>query len=207
MTFHKPVRRPSDVFDQLFAADDPAEAAHTAHATAHALVSRVRSQQDAAVVDRLVAFADRYGIDDIARLWSHAPARTLPGALWRLYLLQLMIHDDPAGSALLYQRGVDTLASADAVVAGAPSPVAPDELVATVDAILRGVFAGDLGIALDRAAAFCRVTAAGATSVADDADATEPERASDLTRRALRLSQMASDLAASARLWRARELD
>lgn len=207
MTFHKPVRRPSDVFDQLFAADDPAEAAHTAHSTAHALVSRARSQQDAAVVDRLVAFADRHGIDVIARLWSHAPARTLPGTLWRLYLLQLMIHDDAAGSALLYQRGVDTLASADAVVAGAPSPVAPDELVATVDAILRGVFARDLGIALDRAAAFCRVTAAGATSVADDADATEPERAAELTRRALRLSQMAADLSAAARLWRAQSLD
>ncbi len=207
MTFHKPVRRPSDVFDQLLGADDPADSAGVAHATAHALVARVRSQQDAAVVDRLVAFADGHGIDDIARLWSHASARTLPGALWRLYLLQLMIHDDSAGCALLYQRGVDTLASADAVVAGAPSPVAPDELIATVDAILRGVFAGDLAIALDRAAAFSRVTAAGATSVADDCDASEPDRAGALTRRALRLSQMAVDLTAAARLWRVQSLD
>ena len=39
----------------------------------------------------------------------------------------------------------------------------PEELLALADEILRGVFEGDLGLALDRAAAFCRVTADGCT--------------------------------------------
>jgi len=204
--FHKPVKRPSELFDRLFGADDPADVSRIAHSTAQALVTRVRAEPGTDVVDRLVAFTDEHGIDDIAELWSRSPARTLPGTLWRLYLLQVMIHGDPAGCAVLYTRGVETLASADVVIAGAPTPAGPDELVALIDTILRGIFEGDLAIALDRAAAFCRVTAAGATSLADDYDATEPTRASELTRRALRLSSMGAELTAGARLWRAGSL-
>src|SRR6478736_4791789 len=161
--FHKPVRRPAEVFDRLFAAEDPAEVSRVAHSTAHALLARVRQDPTGEVLDRLVSFTDEHGIDDLAELWSRSPARTLPGALWRLYLLQLMIHDDPRTAALLYERG---------------------------------------RIALDPAAAFCRVQASGATHVADDYEATEPERASTLTTRALRLTDYAGDLAACAALWR-----
>ena len=200
--FHKPVRRPAEVFDRVFSAEDPAEVSRVAHSTAHALLARVRADPDGAVIDRLVAFTDEHGIDDIAQLWSRAPARTLPGTLWRLYLVQLMIHDDPRTAALLYERGRAELASADDLVAGAPSPAGPDELVALVDTILRGLFAGDFAVALERAAAFCRVQAAGATHVADDYEATEPDRASAFTTRALRLSDYAADLAAGAALWR-----
>lgn len=200
--FHKPVRRPAEVFDRLFAASDPAEVSRVAHSTAAALLSRVREEPDAAVIDRLIGFTDRHGIDDIAELWSRSPARTLPGALWRIYLLQLMIHDDAATSALLFERGRDALVSADPVVAGAPAPAGPDELIELSDAILRGVFHGDFAIALDRASAFCRVQASGATHLADDYESTEPERASELTRRALRLSMIAAELTSAAALWR-----
>lgn len=200
--FHKPVRRPAELFDRLFAADDPAEVSRVAHSTAAALISRVRAEPDDGVVSRLVAFTDDHGIDDIAELWSRSPARSLPGALWRLYLLQLMIHDDPHTAAFLYERGRLELATADEVVAGAPTPASPDELVALIDRIMRGIFTGDFAVALERAAAFCRVEGAGATHWADDYDSTEPERASSLTTRALRLTGYATDLAAAAALWR-----
>lgn len=200
--FHKPVRRPAELFDRLFSADDPAEVSRVAHATASALLSRVRAEPDATIIDRLVSFTDDHGIDDIAELWSGAPATSLPGALWRLYLLQAMIHDDPRTAALLYERGRTALASADEVVAGAPAPAGPDELVALIDTVMRGLFEGDFAIALDRAAAFCRVAASGATHLADDYEPTEPRRASALTTRALRLSSYADDLSASAGLWR-----
>ncbi|MFS0732222.1 DNA-directed RNA polymerase subunit beta [Microbacterium sp. 1P10UB] len=200
--FHKPVRRPAEMFDRIFAADDPAEVSRVAHSTAQALLARVRADGSGEVVDRLVSFTDAHGIDDIAELWSRSPARTLPGALWRLYLLQLMIHDDPRTAALLYERGRVQLDSADPVVAGAPTPAGPDELVELIDTILRGLFQGDFAVALDRAAAFARVQAAGATYLADDYDATEAERASTLTTRALRLSTYAADLTTCATLWR-----
>ena len=205
--FHRPVRRPASTFDTLVAADDPAALARVAHSTANALVARVRAEPASEVVARLVTFTDEHGIDTLAELWSHSPARTLPGALWRIYLLQLMIHGDPHTASLLFQRGSIELESADAVVAGASTPAGPDELVMLADAILRGVFEGDLAVALERAAAFCRVQAAGATHVADDYEPTEPERASELTRRAERLAGYAADLTAAARLWRLDALD
>ncbi|NNH05402.1 DNA-directed RNA polymerase subunit beta [Microbacterium ulmi] len=200
--FHKPVRRPAELFDRLFAAEDPAEVSRVAHSTAHALLSRVRSDPDSAVVDRLVAFTSDHGIDDIAELWSRSPSRSLPGTLWRLYLLQLMIHDDPQTAALLYERGRTAVDSADPVVAGAPVPAGPDELVALIDTILRGLFEGDFAVALDRAAAFSRVQASGSAHLADDYETTEPERASAFTTRAARLSDYARDLSAAAALWR-----
>jgi hypothetical protein len=204
--YHKPVRRPAELFDRRFAAEDPAEVSRAAHSTAQALLSRARADPDGEVVNRLVAFTDEHGIDDIAELWSRAPARSLPGALWRLYLVQLMIHDDPHTAALLYERGRVEISSVDPVVAGAPTPAGPDELVVLVDTILRGLFQGDFAVALDRAAAFCRVQASGASHLADDYEGTEPDRASALTTRALRLADYATDLTACASLWRRESL-
>ncbi len=200
--FHKPVRRPAELFDRLFSAEDPAEVSRIAHATAAALLARVREAPADGVLERLVGFTDQHGIDTIAELWSRSPARSLPGALWRLYLLQLMVHYDPRSTALLYERGRVRLLSVDDVVAGAPTPAGPEELIALSDEILRGIFAGDFAVALERAASFCRVEAAGAADLADDYDASEPDRARGLTTRALRLTTYADELGAAAGLWR-----
>src|SRR3546814_20881237 len=79
-----------------------------------------------------------------------------------------MIHDDPQTAALLYERGRTEIVSVDTVVAGAPTPASPDELVALIDTILRGLFEGDFALALDPAPAFCRVQAARAHPPAHD---------------------------------------
>lgn len=200
--FHRPVRRPSAAFDNLVGSTDSAEATRVAHSTASALLGRARADETGASAERLIAFTAEHGIDDIAELWAGAPAISLPGALWRLYLLQLAIHSDAQTSALLYERGRNELRSVDAAVAGVPAPASPDELVALVDTILRGVFHGDFSVALERAAAFCRVQVSGAAHTADDYEATEPSRATDLTKRARRLSTYANDLSAAASLWR-----
>lgn len=199
--FHRPVRRPSAAFDNIVGSSDSAEAMKVAHATASALLSRARADASGESAERLIAFTAEHGIDDIAELWASAPAVSLPGALWRLYLLQLAIHSDAHTSALLYERGRVELRSADIAVAGAPAPAGPDELVALVDTILRGVFLGDFAVALERAAAFCRVQVSGAVHLADDYEPTEPVRSTELTKRARRLSTYANDLSAAAGLW------
>lgn len=201
--FHRPVRRPAAAFDNLAGPADATEVVRAAHATASALLTRAREDETGQSAERLIAFTAEHGIDDIAELWASAPAVSLPGALWRLYLLQLAIHTDPPTSALLYERGRVELASADAVVAGAPVPASPEEIVTLIDAILRGVFQGDFSVALDRAAAFCRVQVSGATHLADDYESTEPARATELTTRARRLHTYANDLSAAAGLRRA----
>ena len=196
------MRRPSSAFDGLVGTHDPAEQTRAAHATASGLLARVRADESGASAERLIEYVDAHGIDAIAELWAQAPARSLPGALWRLYLLQTAIHQDSALAALLHERGRVELASADPLIAGAPVPASPEELVVVIDMILRGAFRGDFAVALDRAAAFCRVQASGATHLADDYEATEEARATALTRRAARLSGYADDLTASARAWR-----
>ena len=205
--FHKPTQFSGAKFESMMGGEDPAQISRVAHETAQALLSRVRESADPAVVERLVGFADQNGIDAIAELWSRASPRSLPGALWRIYLMRALIRQDPEGTSFLYQRGTEVVATVDAVVAGAPTPTGPEEITLLADQILRGLFQGDFAVALERAAAFCRVTATGSTSVADDAELTNPERASDLTTKALRLSATGAEFTACARLWRAGSLD
>ena len=205
--FHKPTKFSGDRFDSLEGGRDPAEISRVAHETAGALLARVRENPDEQVIERLVRFTDVHGIDEIAELWARSNPHSLPGSLWRIYLVRTLVSDDPHGVSYLFQRGVDETAGIDALVAGATAPTGPDEVIELTDRILRGLFEGDFAVALERAAAFCRVTSAGCTSVADDFEGTEPARSTELTRRALRLSQMAADLVACAGLWRAGSLD
>ncbi|MDQ1597147.1 MAG: hypothetical protein QOI70_571 [Microbacteriaceae bacterium] len=205
--FHKPTQFSGSKFESFVGGEDPAQISRVAHETAGALLSRVRESSDQGVVDRLVAFTDEHGIDAVAELWARASPRSLPGALWRIYLMRALVRQDSQGMSFLFQRGIDIATTIDPVVAGATTPTGPAELTELADQILRGLFQGDFGVALDRAAAFCRITALGCTSVADDADAGSPERASELTTRALRLSQTAAEFVACARLWRSGSLD
>jgi hypothetical protein len=205
--FHKPTQFSGAKFESLEGGADPAHTSRVAHDTAQALLNRVRDSGDPAVVDRLVTFADEHGIDAIAELWAQSGARSLPGALWRIYLLRTLIHQDADGISFLFQRGSELATTIDPVVAGATVPTGPAEIMALADQILRGLFDGDFAVALDRAAAFCRLLSAGNTSLADDVDAAFPERATELTTRALRLSQTATEFAACARLWREGALD
>jgi hypothetical protein len=200
--FHKPVLFRGREFEAFAGADDPARVMRVAHDSARALLARARGAHDPDVVERLVTYTDEHGIDALAELWARSAPHTLPGALWRLYLVRVLIHQDPEGVSLLFRRGTEVLSTIDALVAGAPTPAGPDEITDLADRILRGVFEGDFAHALERAAAFCRVAAAGASSIADDQDAAHPERSSELTRRALRLTTTAEELAACARLAR-----
>ncbi|MGI9822522.1 DNA-directed RNA polymerase subunit beta [Agromyces sp. Marseille-Q5079] len=209
-SFHRPTRFAPHKFDAIVGGEDPAQLSRMAHDTASALLARVREDPDPEVVARLVSYTDEHGIDAIAELWSHASAKSLPGALWRVYLLRTLIRQDPQGVSLGYQRGAAVSHTIDQVVAGAPAPAGPDEVRELADRILTGLFTGDFAVALDRAAAFCRVVAAGFASIADDADASDsvhPDRPGELTRRALRLTQLADELIACARLWRRDSLD
>lgn len=206
--FHKPTLFGGREFEAFEgSAPDPAVTRRIAHDTARGLVARVRDSGDPEVLDRVIGFTDEHGLDAVAELWARSSPRSLPGALWRVYLLRTMIRQDPDGVALLFQRGTEVLRTIDPIVAGAPSPAGPDEVLDLSDRILRGVFDGDLADALERAAAFCRVEAAGAASVADDQDAASPERSTELTTRASRLSTIAEELAMCARLARDDSLD
>ena len=188
---HRPSYREPSALEAIGERSDPIAALHAAHETAAVLVKVGRASADPAATDRLVAITDEVGLDTLAELWSARPARSLPGALWRLYLLREWVANDATGVAREYAAGV-RFAEVNHVVAGAEPP-GPDEVRRVAEEILRGVFAGDLAVALERAAAFCLVVSAGR------ADVTAGTRA---VTQALRLQDMAADLTACAKLWR-----
>lgn len=204
--FHRPTRFSNDWFERVEGDVDPVLRLQLASETAQALLARVRAGADPEVVERILRLAGRDGIDTVAELWSHARPHSLPGALWRVHLLHALVTQRADEVAHLYQAGADALPTAAPVVAGVPAPATPAELRTLTETILRGVFSGDFAMALERAAAFATVTAAGAVHAAHDDEATHPERASERTRLAARLTDIAEDLRVCARLWRAESL-
>jgi hypothetical protein len=189
---------------------DPAEVTEVAHETAAVIVRTGRAAHDPQLTAKLVALVDDLGLSTIAELWAERPARSLPGALWRLYALREWVCRDAVGASADYAAGI-RFADVPHVVAGVAEPTGPAELRELTDAILAGVFQADLAIALERASGFCRVVAAGRVERANDSDAgvsgaQDPLWGTAQTRRAASMLTTAEDLDACARLWRRGEL-
>ena len=147
-------------FDQIEAGADPAAVAEAADRAATLIVRGARGGDQEAVGERLLHLADTEGIDTIAELWSGAPADSLSGCLWRLYLLRQWVYADPAGVAHEFEAG-RLHAPVAGAVAGVADPPGPDELKTMVDHVLRGIAVSDFADVLFRAAAFARVVATG----------------------------------------------
>ncbi|GAA1718437.1 hypothetical protein GCM10009809_12900 [Isoptericola hypogeus] len=192
--------------DQLPGSLDPALRDEVAHTTARAVVHRARASEDPQVVDRLVRLVEREGLDVVAGLWSDAAPGTLPGALWRLYVLREWVRRDPRTVTLRYRLGVDA-APVHEAVAGVPRPPSPDDVRTLADDVLSGVYAGDLAVALERAASFCRILATGAAFDADAREVADPQGAQRMTRGASDLLRTAEELERAAGSWRAGALD
>ena len=104
---------------------DPADLVEAAHQSAHYVVVAGRDDDSA---ERFVELVDQVGLSTLAELWSERPARTLPGALWRLYLLRHTVTLAPEAAGYRFRRGleVDTVGQA---IAGAASTPTPQEVV------------------------------------------------------------------------------
>ena len=185
---------------------DPALRDQVAHTSAHAIVHRARDAEDPQVVERLVHLVETEGLDVVAALWSDAAPNSLPGALWRLYVLREWVRRDPQTVTLRYRLGVDA-APVHEAIAGVPRPPGPQDVRDLADAVLSGVFTGDLAVALERAGSFCRILATGAAFDADSREVADPSGALRMTRGAASLLRTAQELEHAAELWRAGRLD
>lgn len=198
---HRPARLGPVALATFGGGSDPAERTEAAHATAAVIVERARTDRDPEVTARLVALVEDHGLDAVAELWSDSSPDTLPGALWRLYVLRTWVRRDPVAVARGYETGRRHAPVHD-VVAGVADPPGPDEVRILADAVLTGVFNGDLAVALERAAAFCRVVAVGRAIGADDVEPHDPAAARAMTRRAGSLVRTAEQLELAAGRWR-----
>lgn len=177
---HRPMRPGDRFFAAIESGTDPARVREAADQAATALVRGARESADPAVADRLLRLAEEEGIETIAEVWAGAPADTLAGSLWRLFVLRSWVHASPVQAAREYEAG-RARAQVARVVAGVADPPGPDELRAMVDQVLRGIAGGDFADVLFRAAAFARVVAAGRAAL--------PDTGEDDVRRMLVLSE------------------
>ncbi len=139
---------------------DPQAVDDMSHASAAALLDRVHHSQDPVVVQRVLTLVDTQGVDIIAELWSRSEPESLPGMLWRLYLLRTWMRRHQESLSRLWRHG-EPVATVSSAVAGVdPSPEAED-IVRTADSILSGAFTGDFAVALERASAFTDVISDG----------------------------------------------
>jgi hypothetical protein len=191
--YHRPALPGAGHFEEIVGDGDPAERSEAADRVATLLVRGPRNSGDEATVDRIVTLAETQGIDEIAELWAAAPAESLAGCLWRLYLLRAWVYADPAAAASEFDRG-RRHTPVHEVVAGVTVPPGPSDVQQLADTVLRGIRVGDFADTLFRAAAFTRVAAAGRVHCEDDATTYH----TDLL--AARLLTMAEQLEAAGRL-------
>jgi hypothetical protein len=151
-------------FDLIESGTDPARVREAADQAATLLVRGARESDDPATAERVLRLAEEEGIETIAEVWSGAPADTLAGCLWRLFLLRSWVHATPVQVAREFEAG-RAAAQVARVVAGVADPPGPEQLKTMVDEVLRGIAGGDFADVLLRAAAFARVVAAGRASL------------------------------------------
>lgn len=199
MRHHKPALTDPVALELQGEPHDPWERTEAAYRTAEAVVGRGRAGADPELTQRLIGLVDEVGLSVVAELWSQRPARSLPGALWRLYLLDQWVQRQPQEVGRAFNDGA-AHAEVYRVIAGVAEPPSPEDLRALTRQILAGVFEGDLGVALERAAAFCQVMAVGLTQPGGD------DIPGERVRQAARMRGTADDLTACARLWRSGDL-
>ena len=211
--FHRPARLDPEVAEAIEGGEDPAVASELAHRTAQALVGGFPEPDGAREIEPItregvVAVVAAHGVDAVAELWADSPATTLPGALWRLFLVREWIRRDPALVERRYATVVDltgpdddgALASRlDAALAQGRPAIAPEELRQRLDSALAGALEGSvpaLAPLLATTSSFLGALAAGSAPqwIDDDAD----PLADRVTRRDSALLATADELADAA---------
>lgn len=217
--FHRPARLNPELAEAIEGAADIAATSELAHRTAGLLIGLPAATAPAppasptpdeplAITRQGVVAVASQGVDEVAELWADSPATTLPGTLWRLFLLREWVRRDPEMVAQRYATTVDLsthapaspeMARLEAALPQAHRAPSPQQVRERIDAVLTGTTNGldPVASVSALASAFLRALAAGSndTWIEDDAD----ELAHQVTRRAAALLETAAELADSAR--------
>lgn len=200
------------LLDQMAGGADPSETSDISHASAAALLDRVRHSEDPAVVTRVLTLVETQGVDEIAELWSSAEPESLPGVLWRLYMLRTWMRMHRQAIARLWRIG-EPAATAASAIAGVDQAPEEADIARLADSILSGAFTGDFAVALERAAAFTDVVALGlrlearAMTSKPNADMEQRTKAARLLHTAGNLLATAKVFSHGANLWRRGRLE
>lgn len=207
MTTRRTPRRPAmldaEQAENIPGAEDGARSSEVAHLVAQTLLGIEKDTDQN--VQHLRELLESGGVDTVSELWSASPANTLPGTLWRLYLVYQWYLRDPKLVNERFQQGRGALEIGQAV-----SFERSDKSVSTLMEELAALWQAKtsitgLGPLLDKVADFLHVLASGVSAewIKDARD----ELANPVTLRPQALLQTASDLKLSARIAKANRLD
>lgn len=207
MSTRKAPRRPAmldaEQAENIPGAEDAASSSEVAHLVAQTLLGIEKESDEN--VQRLRQLLESGGIDTVSELWSTSPASTLPGTLWRLYLVYQWYLRNPQLVNERFQQGLAALEIGDIF-----SREHSDKSVANLMDKLAALWQAQTSIAelaplLDRVSDFLQVLASGVSAewIKDSRD----ELADAVTLRPQALLQTADDLKLSARAAKANHLN
>jgi hypothetical protein len=171
---HRPVPLTTQVAAAGGLDDVPGRRGELADELADALL-RVGAEDPVVALGR----ADELGLPTMAEVWGDAEVTSRGGLLWTLHLLRAWCAARPGDGARLFRDGRG-LAPVGEVVSGLPWAAGETDVAALGERILLTAYAGDLGSAAERAAAFVGVLGAG---MYRDDDADRRTRLAQLQRR------------------------
>lgn len=197
-------RRPAQLDDaQIEAIEGGADVAYNselAHTSAQALLRMGRHfrEHDPAVIARILQLVDEEGVDVIAESWVNSPDDSLPGILWRGYLLREWIRREPDAVALRYNAAQALMETGDEEERRRFIAIPkPGVLRQEWDLVFKGAYEGDMPELLVGSARFLNVLGqVDAVWIAHD---THP-LATEVTRRDSAFTVTAREFAAAAQL-------
>lgn len=202
-TPRRPARLDAEQAENIPGAEDGAISSEVAHLVAQTLLG-IEKESDSNT-QRLRQLLESGGIETVSELWSNSPATTLPGTLWRLYLVYQWYLRDPKLVNDRFTQGISALKNGKAI-----SEEHCEKSVAALMDELAALWRAQISIAqlaplLDRTGDFLQVLASGVSAewIKDARD----ELADPVTLRPRALLQTASDLKLSARAAQVNRLD
>ena len=207
MSTRKAPRRPAmldaEQAENIPGAEDAASSSEVAHLVAQTLLGIEKESDEN--VQRLRQLLESGGIDTVSELWSTSPAGTLPGTLWRLYLIYQWYLRDPQLVNERFQQGLAALEIGD-IFSREHSDKSVTNLMDRLAALWQAQTSiAELAPLLDRVSDFLQVLASGVSAewIKDSRD----ELADSVTLRPQALLQTADDLKLSARAAKANHLN
>lgn len=176
---------------------DPTDMVAAAHRTAWLIADPDGSphKTDPEVKQRVRNLATQEGLILLADLWREAAPLTLPGALWRLYVIATWVRAHPQQAAKEFEAG-ENAAPVSHAIAGLQSAADPEQVLDMVNRLLTRLGSVDVADVLDQVGAFALVVATGRGVLGSDNEVAG----------AVRLLDAGRELHAAAKLWRNQRL-
>lgn len=199
--------------EQIIGDTDPAAASELAHASAWVVMGLTDDTYPTDAPTRVRDLIAREGVDAVADLWSRSPEFTLPGALWRIFLLHEWLIREGDVVETRYRQGLAVASHSDPQVAGNEVRFSAAELTPTaVGHSIAHLFAGEhsedtMDEVFRGAATLMRILAVGDAASDTWIDDPSDPLAYPVTTRAHALVRTAAELERAADYAQAGELD